>query len=296
MQRSGSVLVAASIVFQVACAQEERLKFDLSSFAMTGGSTPTVEIEGGEARTIQLVVMGTGADPISLSASNLPTFASLSGMLLSLSPSRADAGVYTITLTATAGTQSQNADLQVVVHRSNRPPLFGGGAPMLADDNGLRDSLNCTNESWCTAYGRVKLYYGACDPDGDSVTLDLEIVPRGTQFSGKPTVSVSAPVGRPQNPTVLFNTANCVMMELPLPELVPEVSYDLAVRVTDAFGAIAAERDSPLYQDGWLRVQGFDQGPCFSRQCACIKSGTKPNPCWYAADCCSGICQNRQCQ
>jgi hypothetical protein len=291
-------LVAASIVFQVACAQEERLKFDLSSFAVTGESTPTVEMQAGEARTIQLIAIGPAGESITFSASNLPEFARLDGALLSLAPSRANAGEYTITIAARTATQSQAADLRVVVRRYNEAPILNDTSIFLGDENvPLRNSLICPGREWCTLYGRAKVYVGVCDGDGDAVTVDVEVVPRGTPFSRSPSVSISAPVGRNQNDTCGSGPGQCVCVELPLGDLPPDTSYDFAVRVSDAYGAIGTAKYGGT-QDGWTSSArfGFDEGPCSSDQCACIPSGPKSSPlCMGAEDCCSLVCQSGQC-
>jgi hypothetical protein len=79
--------------------------------------------------------------------------------------------------------------------------------------------------------------------------------------------------------------------------LTPEISYDFAYRVRDEFGAIGGSRYSGVVgPDGWISSPrfGFDQGPCTTRQCACLPLPTSPpgfHPrCGLDLDCCSGVC------
>src|SRR5438046_1684103 len=80
-----------------------------------------IEMQGGETRQIQLLVLGVYNDQVTLSG-QLPTFASISGSMLTLAPTRADAGDYPMTVTATASGDSTSAELRVIVSVPNTPP------------------------------------------------------------------------------------------------------------------------------------------------------------------------------
>src|SRR5438445_11071953 len=65
----------------------------------------TIDMQGGQTREIQLLVVGAKAEQVNYSA-ELPAFARLAGSLLTLTPTRSDAGSYKLTVTATAGNES----------------------------------------------------------------------------------------------------------------------------------------------------------------------------------------------
>src|SRR3954471_11426173 len=270
------------------------LALQLTSSEAIDGAAPRIAMRAGETRTV--VVVAIGADgTVKFAGRELPAFAKLDGPILTLSPQRQDAGDYSLSLSATDGHDSVTAELALSVGRENSAPSWASGNEFsfggFGDDtNGMR-YIACPGPATCTAApdSYVEIHE-ACDAEGDGIRVDVEVVPRGGAFEGKPTFSATAPAIYP--PPVY---GNCPSVQVHLPGLAPERSYDFAVRVTDQFGAIAAVPGAP---DGWFHRSGmsFDQGPCTSRQCACVPSRPAGAPwsiassCTANSDCCSGAC------
>jgi len=283
MNRVCALAMSASIAaVSSSCAQESHWKLQLSSSASSAsaGDSFRVEMNAGATTLIEMLVVGASSDGVAFRAANLPAFAILRGAELKVTPGRQDAGEYAITVTATVGAESQTAALDLVVQQSNSAPRWSG-AFMFGDDTGLR--RDCQSPSTCTSQGTPKLYMTTCDADNDRMIIDVEVVVRGQPFTHAPTHSASIPTGYSDG-----LARDCAFASVSLTDLAVERSYDYAIRVSDEFVAVA---NVPLASDGWLRRDffGFDQGPCTTRQCACVASGGTG----CAGDpyqCCSGIC------
>jgi hypothetical protein len=281
-----SFLACASVVALTACSRSAPWKLAVASDgnALSKGSPAAVQVEAGETTIIHLLVIGDAASEVTFGAERLPSFAMLQGAELRLTPLRQDAGQYSMTLTATDGTEQQSMDIDLRVHRTNTAPLFVHIE--MIDASGIRTMFACPGPLTCTLQGEAKLFVHTCDAEGDAITVDVEVVPRGQAFTRAPNYSASVPAAPVTDPTYCGAHYD---VTVPLPGLAVEQSYDFAVRVTDQFGAVAADSDPT---DGWNRSSyfGFDQGPCTTRQCACLPSGT---PYWCNVDatgCCSGAC------
>ena len=242
-------------------------------------------MRGGETLALGLMVVGGAQGPVAFEGRDLPAFARLSGALLTLSPQRSDQGSYSLSLIARSGSASQSTTLQLEVARYNSAPRWdpsGLHAPYgFHDDTGGRWS--CPGAG-CTLGPNPVLYWiNACDPEGDEMIAEVEVVPRGQPFSGKATFKGSARAPR-------SSTESCYVysIEVAMPGLVPEQAYDFAIRVSDEFGAVTA---IPGSESGWARSDQwyFDQGPCTTRKCGCFGPSTVFQ-CGSDLDCC-GTCQ-----
>jgi hypothetical protein len=283
MKRVHLLVVAETMALgSLSCAQSGHWKLELSPPASAAATDSSeIEIQAGETTIVELVVVGAASGSFAFGASNLPPFATMNGPALKLSPTRQDAGGYAVTLTASDGAETQSVTLDLVVQRSEAPPRWSGGY-MFGDGTGFR--RDCLSPSTCTALGTPKLYMTVCDADDDRIIVDVEVVRRGEPFVKVPTHSVSVASGYSEG-----LSRDCASRSVSLTGLPPEESYDFAIRVSDEFGAVA---NVPLASsDGWLRRDffGFDQGPCTTRQCACVAAGgfgCIGDP----YKCCSGIC------
>lgn len=122
--------------------------------------------------------------------------------------------------------------------------------------------------------GSAKLQLNACDPDGDAVHVDVEVVPRGQPFTGVPAYTAAvACTGAPSF--------------IPLTGLASNQGYALAFRIADEFGAFAQglPTDANGWMTGFVSPFEFDLGPCTSRQCACVPAGRVSD---VVGQCCSG--------
>jgi len=176
-----------------------------------------------------------------------------------------------------------------VEHHNTTPTwtFFGGDFNYSDDVPYFR--YYCPQAAYCTASGIPNLGTSACDADGDAMTFDVEVVRRGQAFTRVPNYSQKSARNPPDN---------CAGFGIALTGLTQEDSYVFAMRLSDEWGAVAIPPNAPagwVSPDGWVSdpAWGFDQGPCTTRQCACLPSGTGKGmepPCVADVDCCSGVC------
>ena len=288
MKRYSCALLVAVIGCGVGTPPASRLKLQLSSSTATDGTSSRLQMQAGETKTVVLMAVGADAS-VTFSARDLPAFATLAGPLLTLSPGRADAGSYTLTFTAQSGQDSANAVLDLEVSRFNTPPdeeLWGMAEG--AQNRQERDVMvgTCPGPQTCTVQ-YPWLQFFVSDAEGDGIYVEVEVVTHGQPFTKTATFSAHVNASYPRNDTNLF---------IPMFGLTPEVSYDFAYRVRDDFGAISVDHImGATAADGWTSrpIFAFDQGPCITRQCACLPS-TWPNGvhprCGIDLDCGSGVC------
>src|SRR3954470_11932018 len=209
----------------------------------------------GESIVIQLLVIGQDASDATISSPDLPPFATLAGSRLTLAPGRAFQGDYSLTLIAKAGSSSASATLHVTVVRDNSAPVVGAAGFTWGDNTANLYPMYCIPHE---LHGTASLYAFVGDADGDSVTWDAEVVPEGQPFSGRPTHSLTAPVG-------VDHAERCggaydrfhACFQLRFDGLAPG-SYSVAMRVRDALGAPATRLPGGLGRpeqqengDGW---------------------------------------------
>jgi hypothetical protein len=275
------LLLAAVAIASVSCSPSPQWKLELSSStaAATDGQSFKIELKAAETTVVELLVVGSAPGSVQFTAANLPAFGTLQGPVLRFSPGRQDAGEYDVTVTATAGGDSQSVVLDLVVDRFNSAPTIS--LLSFSDNHGWRDFTYCPGPS-CTLDGPARLDLDVCDAEGDGITVEVEVVRRGEPFTKTPTYVGSIPRRDPY-------VTGCGDVLVPLTGLTLEQSYDFAYRVSDEFGAVMKKPGAP---DGWNAgdLLKFDQGPCTTRKCACVGSG--PALCGYGQDyvCCSGTC------
>jgi hypothetical protein len=277
-----AVLLVAACGRSAAIHAPMSLELSSSGAVSQDGGVPTIDLQSGETRLLELIVIGAASGPVQFSAANLPPFATLQGPLLTIAPVRKDAGSYTLTLTASAGSESSGVTLNVIVHRANTAPTVTFAFFPFAGDNRYYFSA-CSLKpapTTCTAGQGPYVRVGGMDAERDAIVADVEVVPRGQPFRNLPTHSATA-----RQP----NLQASVNFDVPLSGLILEQSYDLQVRISDEFGAVMiANVDGVANAAGWFAWGGFDQGPCTTRQCACMSSGMMY--CDRGSDCCSGVC------
>jgi hypothetical protein len=252
-----------------------RLRLEIASATPSDVAAPRITMRTGETKLVQLLAIG-GVGPVTFAARDLPRFATLQGPILTFSPARPDRGEYAMTLIATSGNETASTPLDLVVERDNTAPrLFEGPVVVHMGDDRIRDRyMRCPSPVACTAFGTPKLEALGCDAEGDRITFEVEVIRRGQPFSGEPNYAAAA------NDRCTCSQDPVCYLWISLPGLELEQSYDFAVRLSDEFGAT----------EGWVRrlgVLGFDQGPCTTRQCACVP------PQWICTqdyECCSGNC------
>src|SRR4051812_47465197 len=169
-------------VAALACAgsNDAQFQFVISSSASGQSAGSQITMRGGETLLLGLMVVGNVPGPVTFEGQNLPAFARLSGAMLTLAPQRADMGTYALKLVAHSQSASQTTTLQLFVDRYNSAPKWDPTdlhAPYgFRDDTGGRWS--CPGGA-CTLGPNPVLYWiNACDPEGDEMIAEVEVVPR----------------------------------------------------------------------------------------------------------------------
>lgn len=213
-----------------------------------------IEMATEETRTIQLLVLGAGGEPVELSG-ELPPFASLAGSLLVLAPSRVDVGGHEVLLVATAGAQVASATLFVNVTRANTAPAWASGGVHMADDAGIYSpfacnltdpgATDCCPGPACVLGISPAVALVVCDAELDAVTIEVEVVPLAQPFTGVPTHSVT------RRPEPADSYGGCFGRagdsRVPLEGLLPATSYAFSVRTRDEWGATTPSN----VESGW---------------------------------------------
>lgn len=125
-------------------------------------------VSEGAILSLPISVSDPDGAPLTLTATGLKPWMSLSGSILTLSPGYSDAGSYPITITASDGVKTSKLDMTVTVANANQ-------APVLADPG-----------NWEIGDGKVlSLPVSATDPDGDPVTITASGLQSWMSFDGK---------------------------------------------------------------------------------------------------------------
>lgn len=221
----------------------------------------TLHLVGGERTVIQLLAVGTGDGPVTFSADG-PAFVSLNDATLTVAPTRADAGSFTVNITARAGQRTATASLSVDVTAPNGAPTVSPSTWFLylGDDAHIYGGPDCTLSGHmccpgpaCTLGSNPRVYVEACDADGDALTVDVQVVPANQALANVVSGSLTEALDAPQSAFCSSGLAGCACFAVPLKGLAPSTAYAFAVRVTDALGAVA--RKAPPYSvddAGWI--------------------------------------------
>lgn len=267
-----------------ACGTPRTTPPTTSSLALTLGDP--VSVEAGQTLLVQVVVLGDDGRQVTLTGQSLPSFATLSGHQLRLAPTREDSpGTYSVTLRASAGTDSATSTLAVTVLRPNTAPWLG--TLDFYEDGHLKCACFYGNfDGDCRFASDPELVSGAWDPEGDHVLVELEFREAGTPLQGVATHSVADP----------YDRASGGLKRLRLAGLASGATYTMALRICDALGACVDRSDSALFttfphaltalDGGWLLVGSVGHSPAPT---GCTK-GVAGQHCSANGDCCSGHC------
>jgi len=193
--------------------------------------------------TIMLMVVGQASESAVISSPDLPGFASLTGKFLTLLPSYSDAGQYTITLIASIPSgASATATLRLEVTRSNSPPMW---LPALVFEDGQ------TMGGYPQFSQSPTLVAVICDKEGDDITFEAEVVPRGHEFVKQATYSQT--VDFTQIPPIsYYKDTWCTEFHMPFSGIAGPGVYEVAIRTRDGLGAA-----DPYGDEGWCHFGGF---------------------------------------
>lgn len=244
----------------------------------TGSSTPSrgdgpsalaivlpqndIELVGGETLVVQLLAVGVDGEPATFSIDG-PGFASLEGARLTLAPTRADAGTFTVEISAKAGLRTANATLGVTVAVPNEAPsVWSGDFLFVGDAAGIYGGPDCTLSGHmccpgpaCTLGSDPVVYVMACDADRDPLTIDVQVVPATQALADVVTDSFTGTLDAPQPARCANSISPCACFAVPLAGLAPSTSYAFGVRVRDARGAVVGSATPYSVDDaGWIHA------------------------------------------
>jgi hypothetical protein len=201
-----------------------------------------LELVAPTSLVVQLLVIGAGGNSVTITTPGAPAFASLSGTLLTLAPTREDVGRHDIPLVATTATQQANASLHVIVTRANTGPMW-------LPPPGIGETM--TDASERPVIPRATMEAMVCDKEGDNITFQVEVIPAGTAFAGVATHSQSVDFAVTP-PVSHYQDMACHHFLVPLNRLEPG-DYDLRILAVDALG-----QTDPY---GWVEIRGFTLAP-----------------------------------
>ncbi|MFL5318069.1 MAG: Ig-like domain-containing protein [Myxococcaceae bacterium] len=140
-----------------------------------GALTP-VTVNENETATITLSATDAENDPIDFSLLSPPSFATLSGATITLAPTYADSGSYTLNVRVSDGHTNTDGSIAITVVNVNRAPVLAAIADLTVASN-----------------GNQTVTLSATDPDGDPITYSLgSATPSWISLSGA-SIQLSAP-------------------------------------------------------------------------------------------------------
>ncbi|MBX7099767.1 MAG: hypothetical protein K1X89_18775 [Myxococcaceae bacterium] len=178
-----------------------------------------VTLTAGTSTMVTLVASDPDGDVVTLSATNLPAYASLMGTTLKISPAVGDLDNRQVTVTATDPSLAtdQKSFTLVVNAPANQPPVVSALAQLDAANVAVNPGDKVTNPP--------KLQAKVDDPENGSVRIEAEVILTGATFTDTATHSgVLSPGGT---------------LSLALPSL-PAGSYKWQLRGIDAQGTPSA--------------------------------------------------------
>ena len=119
-------------------------------------------IAEGSTLTITLSATDPNADPITYSATGMPSGATLNGNIFSWTPNYTQAGTYNVTFTASDGLLTSSQSTTIVVNNTDRPPVFSS----IGNKTVVAGTL-------------LTITLSATDPDGYAITYSATGMPIG---------------------------------------------------------------------------------------------------------------------
>ena len=132
------------------------------------GTVPALTTAEGATFSHTVIVSDADGDPVTLSASGLQSWMSLSGTTFSASPGYTSVGTYAVTLTASDGLKQSTGSLTLTVANTNRAPVL--------------DAVG----NWPVGESKVlSRPITATDQDGDAVTVSASGLQSWMSFDGR---------------------------------------------------------------------------------------------------------------
>ena len=213
-------------------------------------SDSSIVLETNQTVVLQLLVVGVGSNEAVISSPDLPAFATLDGSRLTLAPGRSYEGDYLLTLLAKTPSSTASSVLHVSVTRRNTPPSVS--LILVSDPTGIWPACNPMLRTSDELHGLASVDVVVSDAEGDAVTIEAEVVPKGQAFSGVATHSITASVGVNHASRCTAGGANQTCIELPFVGLQTGKTYSFALRIRDQIGANAdLPYEATPAGDGW---------------------------------------------
>ncbi len=192
-------------------------------------SVPTDTLRVQERGTLSIYLTAIGAEdrPVTFSLHEAPSYASLAGNMVTLSPQVGDAGVASFSVTASDGVSTATGVLTVEVTPwvSSLPPTPVTGSMGVFNQDGT--ALYYDQQVGHYSRGVPKFKLRATDPEADAYRVLVEVRLRDTPFQGTPT-----------HDSGLLPSGEWAVM--PLTGLVEGQYYKVQWRLEDARGAWTA--------------------------------------------------------
>jgi len=184
-----------------------------------------IHAKGDQISSVFLLAFG-GKGTVTFTVTGAPSYVGISGDVMTIAPSRSDAGNYPMTVTATDAVTSDSKNVILVIDRANSPPTFVTASA--ADGRGANPYLEGCLDSvhvWGTMADLAS--------EQDALRVEVELVPGGLPFTGVPThVSPLSRAYRQGRGDLAF-----LDYRLELTGVVSGQPYRLAMRAADEFGA-----------------------------------------------------------
>lgn len=135
--------------------------------AVSSGTSLRFDVAENETITLAVDATDTDGDPITYSASGLPSGASFSGQTFSWTPTYNQAGTYQVTFIADDGRSQDSKTITITVANVNRAPTLSQIGDRSIDEN-----------------RSLTFSVSASDPDADPITYSATGLPSGANFAG----------------------------------------------------------------------------------------------------------------
>lgn len=185
---------------------------------------PDVSVAAGTTSEVTLDATDPDEDPVTFSLDEAPTFAALSGSVLTLSPDASAVGEHDVSVSASDGSASAGQTLHVTVTPPNAPPSITSMDQV--------DAANAPVPQNALVPSAPRLQVAFTDSNGDAVQVEAEVVLASATFTGAVTHHAAGSVTSPQI--------------VDLGTLAPG-DYKWRVRAKDAAGGTSAWQ---VFQDG----------------------------------------------
>jgi len=200
-------------------------------FQLVVGTKP-LALEAPTKVLVELLVVGATGPTVTVSSPNLPAFATLSGVTLTLDVQYKDVGDYAIELDASDGVNATTDTLNLQVTRTNTGPYWLPSPYWISGTGGNPPQLRAP----------------ACDKEGDNFTIEVVVgpttmptLPTTPQFTTFVDFTITPPLSYEPG-------MSCVDRFVDLPGLPSGQDYYGAIRAYDVLGAPS---------DGWLQPSGY---------------------------------------